>query len=204
MSAPEALLFDRPYPVLENGFVRLEPLAYAHRAQLAAACNADSDIWQIYPYCMAGDHFARYWDDVMARLAARQFLPLAVLQHDICVGVTCYLRPDWPNRTIEIGGTYYHPDFRGGPVNPSCKFLMLDYAFSCGIRRVQFRVDAINARSRAAVTKLGAVQEGICRQDMVTWTGRIRDTVVYSILQHEWPDIRTHLEQRLIGFGTGP
>jgi RimJ/RimL family protein N-acetyltransferase len=81
---------------------------------------------------------------------------------------------------------------------------MLDYAFSCGIRRVQFRVDAINARSRAAVTKLGAVQEGICRQDMVTWTGRIRDTVVYSILQHEWPDIRTHLEQRLIGFGTGP
>ena len=204
MSAQNPLLFDRPYPVLENKFVRLQPLAEAHQAQLAVACNADADIWQIYPYCMAGEHFARYWDDAKARLAARQFLPMAVVQQGTCVGVTCYLRPDWANRSVEIGGTYYHPDFRGGPVNPSCKYLMLDYAFQSGIRRVQFRVDAINARSRAAVTKLGAVQEGICRQDMITWTGRLRDTVVYSILADEWPPIGARLEQRLRGFGAGP
>jgi RimJ/RimL family protein N-acetyltransferase len=199
MSAPVPLIFDRPYPVLQNDFVRLEPLSEAHRAQLAAACNADSEIWQIYPVSMAGENFASYWRDVSARLASAQSLAFAVLDQNLCVGVTCFLRPDWPNRTVEIGGTYYHPDKRGGAINPSCKFLLLDYAFSSGIRRVQFRVDAINARSRAAVTKLGAVEEGICRQDMVTWTGRIRDTVLYSILADEWPSVRARLEERLNG-----
>ncbi|MFG3756611.1 GNAT family N-acetyltransferase, partial [Klebsiella pneumoniae] len=76
--------------------------------------------------------------------------------------------------------TYYRPDWRGGPVNPAAKRLMIANAFAAGARRVVFRIDALNARSRAAVSKLGAQFEGVLRQDMITWTGRIRDTAVYS------------------------
>ena len=77
---------------------------------------------------------------------------------------------------------------------------MLGHAFDSGIRRLQLCVDAINARSRAAVLKLGAVQEGILRRDRVTWTGRIRDTVFFSILADEWPAVRDRLDARLAAF----
>jgi RimJ/RimL family protein N-acetyltransferase len=86
-------------------------------------------------------------------------------------------------------------------VNPAAKRLMLGHAFESGCRRLVFRVDAINARSRAAVLKLGAVQDGILRQDRVTWTGRIRDTVIFSVLADEWPDVRDRLDERLGAFG---
>src|SRR5204863_8898567 len=99
--------------------------------------------------------------------------------------------------TAEIGATYYGPERRGGAVSPAAKRLLLANAFESGARRVQCKVDAINARSRAAVTKLGAVQEGILRQDRVTWTGRIRNTVVFSILADEWPGVRQRLDERL-------
>ena len=84
-------------------------------------------------------------------------------------------------------------------MNPASKRLMMAHAFESGARRVQYKVDAINARSRAAVLKLGATQEGILRQDRVTWTGRIRDTVVFSILADEWPAVRERLDARLAG-----
>ena len=101
---------------------------------------------------------------------------------------------------MEIGFTYYAPDVRGGAVNPAAKRLLLGHAFDAGAQRVQFRVDAINARSRAAVLKLGAVQEGILREDKVTWTGRIRSTVVFSVLPSEWPAVRERLDTRLASF----
>lgn len=98
---------------------------------------------------------------------------------------------------MEIGGTYYRPDRRGGTVNPAAKHLLLDHAFASGAHRVRFNVDAINSRSRAAMLKLGAVQEGILRQDRVCWTGRVRDTVVFSVLAEEWPIVREGLLARL-------
>jgi RimJ/RimL family protein N-acetyltransferase len=116
------------------------------------------------------------------------------------MGVSSYLGVDPANQALEIGGTYYHPEVRGGPVNPAAKRLLLGHAFDAGARRVQFKVDALNARSRAAVAKLGAVQEGILRQDRMTWTGRVRDTVCFSILSTEWPEVRDRLEQRLAGY----
>ena len=85
-------------------------------------------------------------------------------------------------------------------MNPAAKRLMLGEAFDSGARRVALNVDAINARSRAAVLKLGAVQEGIRRQDRITWTGRIRDTVMFSILADEWPAVRDRLDTRLAMF----
>jgi RimJ/RimL family protein N-acetyltransferase len=85
-------------------------------------------------------------------------------------------------------------------VNPQSKLLMIAMAFDAGARRVGFKVDALNARSRAAVLKLGARQDGIIRQDRITWTGRTRDTVVFSILSDEWPAVRAGLEGRLGAF----
>jgi RimJ/RimL family protein N-acetyltransferase len=87
-------------------------------------------------------------------------------------------------------------------VNPSAKRLMMGHAFESGARRVVYRVDAINARSRAAVLKLGAVQEGILRQDRVTFTGRVRDTVIFSVLADEWPAVRDRLDARLTAFAS--
>ena len=187
--------------VLENRHVRLEPMTEAHKADFRAACDADLALWRdLYPYAMGGEHFEAGWTRLYAN-PGKDRLNYAVLADGRCGGVSSYLTIDPENQTLEIGGTYYHPDLRGGPVNPAAKRLLLGHAFDSGARRVQFKVDAINGRSRAAVLKLGATQEGILRQDRVTWTGRIRDTVFFSILADEWPNVRDRLDARLATFG---
>jgi RimJ/RimL family protein N-acetyltransferase len=98
---------------------------------------------------------------------------------------------------VEIGATFLRPDVRASSINPEAKILMLSHAFDSGAVRVQFKVDSRNERSQAAVAKLGAVKEGVLRRDMRTWTGHIRDTVVFSILDSEWPAVRLRLQQRL-------
>jgi N-acetyltransferase len=92
------------------------------------------------------------------------------------------------------------PDARASFVNPEAKMLMLDHAFNSGAVRVQFTVDARNERSQATVAKFGAVKEGIFRQNTLTWTGHVRDTVVFSILVSEWPCVKLRLEQRLMEY----
>lgn len=182
---------------LEDRFVRLEPMAPGHREAFRAACDADPDTWErLYPYPMHGPHFDVGWQTFYAAPGPER-LNFAVTQGGVCVGASSYLRIEPHHATVEIGGTYYRPDMRGGAVNPASKRLLLGHAFACGARRVTFRVDATNARSRAAVLKLGAAQEGIMRQDMQTWTGRIRDTVLFSIVADEWPDVRARLDARL-------
>jgi RimJ/RimL family protein N-acetyltransferase len=187
--------------VLENRFVQLEPMTRAHREDLRAACGADPATWHdLYPYSMAGEEFDKAWTRFYAEPGADR-MNFAVTVDGRCRGVSSYLTIDPLNASLEIGGTYYHPEARGGAVNPSAKRLLLGHAFESGARRVQFKVDAINARSRAAVLKLGATQEGILRRDRVTWTGRIRDTVVFSVLADEWPAVRDGLDARLARFG---
>jgi RimJ/RimL family protein N-acetyltransferase len=187
--------------VLENRFVRLELMGEAHREDLRAACDADPATWNdLYPYSMAGEHFDPMWTKMCNDIAAGRTVALAVVVDGRCQGISCFSGIDGANALVEIGGTYYGPALRGGAVNPSAKRLMLSHAFDSGARRVVFRVDAINARSRAAVLKLGAAQDGILRQDRVTWTGRIRDTVIFSVLAGEWPAVRERLDARLVAF----
>ena len=182
---------------LRYGPVALEPIEDRHREALRDAANADQEIWAIYPYSMAGEHFDGFWAQLRARQASGAAMPFAVCLDGACIGISNYLNIEAGNNSCEIGGTYYRPDVRGGIVNPAAKYLMLGHAFDCGARRVAFRVDAINHRSRAAVLKLGAVQEGILRQHRVTWTGRLRDTVVFSVLRDEWPGVEAGLLERL-------
>jgi RimJ/RimL family protein N-acetyltransferase len=186
--------------ILEDRFVRLEPMAETHREDLRAACAADPDTWnRLYPFSMLGQAFDVGWARMYAK-SAPEWIAFAVMAEGRCAGTTSYLAIDGANATVEIGATYYGPDLRGGAVNPAAKRLLLANAFAAGARRVQFKVDTINARSRAAVLKLGAVQEGVLRQDRVTWTGRIRDTVIFSILAEEWPAVSERLDARLAQF----
>lgn len=184
--------------VLENAHVRLEPLDEGHRTGVEAAVNADPAVWRdLYSYPFAGEHFAKTWDWFRSEQAAGRFMPFVAVARGEVVGHSGYGPIEPANRAVEIGSTYFAPTVRGGRVNPAAKLLMLAHAFDCGANRVTFRVDAANLRSRAAVLKLGAVQEALLRQDRVVWTGRVRDTVVFSILKAEWPAVREGLEARL-------
>lgn len=187
--------------ILEDTFVRLEPIGEAHRDGLRAACNADQRIWtELYPFSWANEHFDPTWARLMADVAAGTTQPYAVIAGGEVVGITTFYAIEPANAAVAVGGTYYRPEARGRAINPASKRLMMGHAFVSGARRVVYHVDALNARSRAAVTKLGAVQEGIMRQDRLTWTGRIRDTVVFSILADEWPAVRARLDERLTAF----
>jgi RimJ/RimL family protein N-acetyltransferase len=101
--------------------------------------------------------------------------------------MSAYLGIDSARGVLEIGNTYYVPRLRGTGFNLRVKDLMIRRAFDCGFRRIEFRVDARNKRSQAAMAKIGGVREGVLRADRITWTGHVRDTVLFSILAGEWP-----------------
>ena len=168
---------------MAGGGVRAEPMTEAHRDLLRAACAEDPDLWLIYYADFAPDAFDASFDTLMAREGWHRF---ALFDGDTFVGMSCFLNIDDSRQTLEIGSTFYRPRLRGTGFNGRCKDMMLARAFDSGIRRVEFRVDARNQRSQAAMTKLGATREGVMRADRITWTGHVRDTVLFSILRDEW------------------
>jgi RimJ/RimL family protein N-acetyltransferase len=175
--------FENLRTELISGEVRLVPLADCHLEPLRAACAEDQDIWEIYPYPLIGEPF----DKVMAMLMAQDdAVNFAVMFGGEVVGKTTYLRPDPRNGVVEIGGTYIAPRARGTALNLTMKKLLIELAFAQGYRRIEFRVDERNQRSQAAVLKLGATREGLLRSNMITWTGHLRNTCVFGLLQEEW------------------
>ncbi len=172
------------YVPLADGDLRLVPLVPAHGEELKAACNTDQDIWAIYATSFAADHFDAQFARLLTAPPERSIY--AVFAGDVLVGMTGWLAHGAPDWSIEIGNTFIVPGLRGTGLNRRIKHLMLAQAFSCGLRRVVFKVDAINARSCAAMRKLGAIEEGIMRAERMTWTGRVRDTVLFAILADEW------------------
>ena len=166
--------------------LRLEPLAEQHRADLKAACAEDLAIWPIYAASWDPDHFDAQFDGLRNRDGTFAF---AVLFDGKLVGMTAFLNHLPARQTIEIGNTYYVPAARGTGLNRRVKGLLLDQAFASGIRRVEFRVDDRNARSKAAMRKLGANQDGLIRAERITWTGHVRDSALFSILAEEWRNL---------------
>ena len=173
---------DLAAPMAGDG-IRGEPMDEAHRELLRAACVEDPDLWAIYYADFGPDAFDASFDALLAREGWHRF---ALYNGDAFVGMSCFLNIDDSRQTLEIGSTFYRPSLRGTGFNRRCKDMMLARAFDCGIRRVEFRVDARNTRSQAAMTKLGAVREGLLRADRITWNGIVRDTVLFSILKDEW------------------
>src|SRR5437763_12271275 len=171
-----------PEPMTGEG-CRGELFAEKHHEPLKAACAEDSEIWQIYANNFGPDGF----DDSIARYVSNPNNRTFVLfDGNELAGMSSYLGIDPSRQVLEIGGTYYRPHLRGTGFNRRVKDMMLKRAFECGIRRVEFRVDRRNARSQAAMKKLGPVREGVLRADRITWNGHVRDTVLFAILKDEW------------------
>jgi RimJ/RimL family protein N-acetyltransferase len=168
---------------MAEGDVRLLPIGEAHRADLKAACAEDREIWPIYAFSYDPDHFDASFDALLARPHGTGF---AIFSGGGLIGMSCYIGVKPKRGVLEIGNTYYVPAMRGTGLNRIVKDLMIGRAIDCGFRRIEFRVDARNLRSQAAMTKLGAIREGVIRAERVTWTGHVRDTVLFSILADEW------------------
>ncbi len=163
---------------------RAELFSEQFRQTLKGACAEDPAIWEIYANNFGSDGFDDSIDRYVAGPNNRTFV---LFEGDDLAGMSSYIGIDPARQVLEIGGTYYRPKLRGTGLNRRAKDMMLRRAFDCGIRRVEFRVDRRNARSQAAMRKLGAVREGIIRADRITWTGHVRDTVLFAILKEEWP-----------------
>ncbi|MFL6752247.1 MAG: GNAT family N-acetyltransferase [Sphingomicrobium sp.] len=162
---------------------RAEPMTDEHREALRLACAEDRDIWNLWVLDFGEAGFDASFD----RIAQLPWLRFVLYEGEELAGMSCFINPDEGRGVVEIGNTYYRPKFRGTGFNRRIKDMMLKRAFECGIRRVEFRVDQRNGRSQAAMAKLGAVREGVLRADRITWTGHVRDTVLFSILKDEWP-----------------
>ena len=188
---------------LENRFVRLEPLAPMLEDEVRAALDCDPASWDIMVAAAYGPYFDAWWQAALRAMAQGTRIAWAVRRMDdrAVVGTTSLyeIRPDY--RRCEVGSTFYRPEARGGPVNPSCKRLLLGHAFDGGAVRVEILTDATNPGSQAAIRKLGARDEGVLRKHKITFKGRIRDTAQFAILDDDWPGVRARLDARLAAFG---
>lgn len=191
-------------PLLAAG-ISLEPLVEAHRDGLAAA-GADPAIWRYLPYAAspgAPGGLDRWFDASLALERQHKEAIWAVRGPDgALVGSTRYLNIAAHDLRVEIGGTWYAPAVWAGVVNPACKFMLLSHGFeTLGLNRIELKTDARNMRSQAAIAKLGATREGVFRRHMVLPDGHIRDTVYFSIIREEWPEVKARLQERLASFG---
>jgi RimJ/RimL family protein N-acetyltransferase len=191
-----------PVVPLTGRFVRLEPFASDLHDELRVALNVDPEAWAVMSSSAEGDRFDAWWAAALAEAQAGERIPFAVrrLVDGAVVGTTSWLAIRSAHRGVEIGATFFRPEARSGPVNPECKRLLLGAAFASGAIRVELVTDARNRRSAAAILKLGATAEGVLRKHKITWTGHVRDTAVFSILEDEWPAVRDGLDARLAGF----
>jgi RimJ/RimL family protein N-acetyltransferase len=183
---------------LVGKWIRLEPLAASHEDGLRQAAD-DARIWS-YMYSDGANDFGTWLGRAKEAAAAGREAHFVVLGagRDEVLGGSRYLNPAPQHRRLEIGHTWYRPEVWGGRVNPECKLLLLRHAFeTLGMGRVEFRCDARNKRSRAALHRLGAIEEGTLRRHMVVRDGHLRDTVQFAILEADWPAVRAGLEARL-------
>jgi RimJ/RimL family protein N-acetyltransferase len=187
---------------LENDFVRLDPISEEHREPLRRAGD-DPELWRYARANQDGRNYDSYFDHTLRVAASSENRPFAVFSKTRAayVGGTRFHDIDRLHKHAAIGSTWYAKSEWSGPVNPSCKLLLMSHIFdTLEWIRAEFRVDARNARSRGAVLKLGATEEAIMRKHAALEDGFVRDTVFYSVIRPEWPRVRDGLEQRLATF----
>jgi RimJ/RimL family protein N-acetyltransferase len=191
----------KPLPVvLERAGIRLEPLTYEHRAEIDAAA-ADGELWNLWYTGVPRPEETPAW--LAAAHAGQEqghMLPWAV--RDVAtgrvVGTTRYHDILPAVDRVEIGYTWYARSWQRTRLNTTCKLMLLEHAFEhLGCKVVGLRTDNFNFTSQRAIEALGAKKDGVIRHHQPRRDGSVRDTVMYSILVHEWPDVRRHLELRL-------
>lgn len=185
---------------LEGKHVRLEPLSLAHHAGLSEI-GLDENIWRWSPAPLrTAEDMRAYIEEALAWQGSGGALPFATIENlsGMVVGSTRFGNIDIINRRVEIGWTWIAPRWQRTIVNTEAKYLMLGHAFEkLGCMRVEFKTDSLNERSRNAILRLGAKEEGTFRNHMTTASGRIRHSVFFSIIDSEWPSIKTSLEEKL-------
>jgi RimJ/RimL family protein N-acetyltransferase len=176
------------------------PLTAEHIEPMFAVAS-DQDLWRWTTTQIASmDDMRAYVETALAAQKEGTALPFATLdaQTGEIIGSTRFANIDRANRRLEIGWTWLRRDRQRTGCNTEAKYLMLTHAFDVlGCIRVELKTDALNARSRAAIRRIGGVEEGILRAHMITASGRLRDTVYYSVLNSEWPAVRARLEEML-------
>jgi RimJ/RimL family protein N-acetyltransferase len=190
---------------LEGHHVRLEPLAQAHHAALCSI-GLDAELWELIPYRVSTpEDMAAYIQTALDHQAAGTALPFATVHVSShvpsgqVVGSTRFMNIDQAHRRVEIGASWIAAPWRRTAVNTEAKYLMLRHAFeTLGCIRVELKTDSLNQRSRNAIRRIGATEEGTLRQHMINWNGRLRDSVYFSILDSEWPRVKRDLEQKLV------
>jgi N-acetyltransferase len=188
---------------LEGSVVRLEPIRREH-AEIFWEVAKDSldDIFQWIPYRMnTREDFQRLVEKIFEEQERGESVAFATVERrsGLVIGSTRFMNIDRANRRVEIGSTWIIPAWQRTAVNTEAKYLMLRHAFEVWkCFRVELKTDALNQRSRNAILRIGAKEEGTLRRHVLTWTGRVRDSVYFSILDSEWPSKKTTLERKLI------
>lgn len=187
---------------LEGQVVRLEPLRREHAPLLWEVMKNDAeDIFRWIPYPMrTAEDSAKFIELVLGEHQRGVSVPFATVERTSgkMVGSTRFMAIDVANRHVEIGSTWIAPPWQRTAVNTEAKYLMLRHAFETWkCMRVEFKTDSMNEKSRKAILRLGAKEEGTFRKHMLTWNGRIRDSVYFSILDTEWPEVKARLETKL-------
>jgi N-acetyltransferase len=192
-----------PQPItLAGRHVRLEPLTFVHASDLFAALMIDPSVWQwlpVAPPATLAEMEAVITSDLHAQAAGAKVVFVQIEQAaGRVVGSTTYLDINRPNRGLEIGSTWIAKPWQRTGINTEAKYLLLRHAFEhLGAVRVQLKTDKRNRQSQAAIERIGAVREGILRKHMIVQDGFIRDTVMYSITDDEWPMVKTRLEAKV-------
>jgi N-acetyltransferase len=193
------------HPVTLEGYgIRLEPLSYTHEEGLAVAV-ADGKLWELwFTVVPRPEEVHAYITEALAGQEAGHMLPWAVreLTSGTLIGSTRYHDIVAEIDRVEIGSTWYGKRWQRSHVNTCCKLLLLRHAFNTlGCKVVGLRTDNFNLASQRAIAALGAKRDGVIRHHRARRDGTVRDTVMYSILAYEWPDVRRHLEFRLARHG---
>ena len=187
--------------VLEGRHVRLEPLSQAHHADLAAV-GLEEELWRWIPTPVrTPEEMSAYIATALDEQARGVSLPFALIEKTSgrAIGSTRYGNIDRAHHRVEIGWTWVAPAWQRTAVNTEAKYLLLRHAFeTLGCMRVELKTDSLNERSRAAILRIGAREEGTFRNHMITSTGRVRHTVYFSILDSEWPAVKSSLQSRMM------
>ncbi|KUZ64522.1 GCN5 family acetyltransferase [Burkholderia ubonensis] len=188
-------------PTLTGEHVELQPLNASH-AQALLAAAADGQLWNLRVTVVPGpDTIDAYLATALQGSAEGTVMPFAIVERATgrVVGSTRFWKIDRKNRKLEIGHTWLGESVQRSRVNTEAKWLLLTYAFeTLRCVRVQFTTDELNEKSRAAILRLGAKQEGIVRHERIMPDGRKRNSVRFSIIDDEWPDVKARLRERLV------
>ena len=186
--------------VLEGSVVRLEPLSVSHHSALCAV-GLDPELWKVgIATIRTNEDMKSYIDAALKKQEAGNDLPFVIIERlsGTAVGSTRYMNIEKQHRKLEIGSTWVARQWQRTAVNTEAKYSLLRHAFeTLGCVRVEFKTDVLNEASRAAILRLGAKEEGILRKHLITQTGRVRDSVYYSIIDTEWIEVKKKLEEKL-------